>query len=76
MKLASSPATSRYQIQDWIYGCGGVLGRMPRNIDIEGDNKRIVCRVTYEAECRKTTMNYAKKYSGVPLKRASVSGKS
>ena len=49
---------------------------MPRNIDIEGDNKRIVCRVTYEAECRKTTMNYAKKYSGVPLKRASVSGKS
>ena len=40
--------------------------------NIEGDDERTVC----EAKCRETMMNYAKKYSGVPLKRASLNGKS
>jgi len=49
---------------------------MPGNMDVEGDDERTVCRVAYEAKCRETMMNYAKKYSGVPLRRASLSGKS
>jgi len=31
--------------------------------------------VACEAKCRETIMNYAKKYSGVPLKEVSLSGK-
>jgi len=44
--------------------------------NIEGNDERTVCRVACEAKCRETMMKYATKYSGVPLKRASLSGKS
>ena len=47
-----------------------------REENMEGDDERTVCRVACEAKCRETMMNYAKKYLGVPLKRASLSGKS
>jgi len=59
-------------------GCLGIwmLRVMMREENIEGDDERTVCRVTCEAKCRETMMDYAKKYSGVPLKRPSLSGKS
>jgi len=41
---------------------------MPGNIDVESDNERTVCRIACEPKCLEITMNYAKKYSGVPLK--------
>jgi len=48
-----------------------------REQNVEGDDdERTVCCVACEAKCRETMMNYAKKYSGVPLKQASLSGKS
>jgi len=47
-----------------------------REQNVQGDNERKVCHVVCEAKCRETMMNYAKKYSGVSLKRASLSGKS
>jgi len=73
----SSPAVFGCQIQDRMCGCGGVLCRMPGNMDVEGhDNERTVCRIKCEAKCRETRMNYIKTYLGVPLKHASVSGKS
>jgi len=53
-----------------------MLRVMMREENIEGDDERTVCRVMCEAKCRETKMIYAKKYSGVPLKRASLSDKS
>jgi len=53
-----------------------MLRVMMREENIEGDDERTVCRVACEAKCRETMMNYAKKYSWIPLKRASLSGKS
>jgi len=44
--------------------------------NIAGDDERTVCRVACEAKWRETMMNNAKKCSGVPLKRASLGGKS
>ena len=50
---------------------------MPGNIDVEGDDGgRRILRIALEAKCRETTINCAKKYSGVPQKQACVSGKS
>ena len=50
---------------------------MTGNIEVESDDGgRRICRVAFEATCREKTMNYAKKYSGVPLKQAYFSGKS
>jgi len=46
------------------------------NMNIKVDNEKIVSCVACEAKCRETLMNHAKKYSGVPQKRASLSGKS
>jgi len=48
---------------------------MPGNMDVEGNDKKTVCRVSCEAKCRETILNYAKKYSGAPLKKVSLSGK-
>jgi len=56
--------------------CSGVICRMPGTMDVEGDDERTVCHVVYEAKCRETMINYAKKSPGVPLKRASLAGKS
>jgi len=53
-----------------------MLRVMMREENIEGDDERTLCPVGCEAKCRESMMNYAKKYSGVPLKRASLSGKS
>jgi len=53
-----------------------MLRVMMREEKIEGDDERTVCRLACEANCRETMMNYAKKYSGVPRKRGSLSGKS
>jgi len=49
---------------------------MPRNMDVEGDDKKAVCRVACEAKFQETILNYAMKYSAVPLKEVSLSGKS
>jgi len=40
---------------------------MPGNRDVEGSDKKTVCRVACEAKCRETILNYAKKYSWVPV---------
>jgi len=53
-----------------------MLSVMTREQNVEGDDEITVCRVTCEAKCQEAMMNYSKKYSGVPLKRASLSGKS
>jgi len=45
-------------------------------MDVEGDEERTVCRIASEAKCRETMINYAKKSTGVPLKRPSLGGKS
>jgi len=39
-----------------------------REQNVEGDDEKTACRVVCEAKCRGIMMNYAKKYSGVPLK--------
>jgi len=49
---------------------------MPGNLDVESDDERTVRRVAYEAKCRETMINYAKKSTGVPLKQASLTCKS
>jgi len=50
---------------------------VPGNIDVEcHEGGRRICRVVLKAKCGETTMNCAKKYSGVPLKQGSVRGKS
>jgi len=49
---------------------------MPGNMNVEGDDERTVHRVVYEAKCRETMINYDKESPGVPLKRASLAGKS
>ena len=42
---------------------------MPGNRDLESDDhESTVSRVACEAKCEETTINYTKKYSGVPLK--------
>jgi len=47
----------------------GVFYWVPGNIDVEcDDGGRRICHMAFEAKCRETTMNCAKKYSGVPLK--------
>ena len=53
-----------------------MLRVMIREENIEGDDERTVCHIACEGKCREAMMNYAKKYSGVPLMRASLSGKS
>jgi len=65
-------------VVEYYAECLGIwmLRVMMREENIESDDERIVCHVACEAKCRETMMNYAKKYSGVPLKRASLSGKS
>jgi len=69
VKLAWNPTISQCQIQDQICGYGGVLYRMPGNRDLESDDhESTVSRVACEAKCEETTINYTKKYSGVPLK--------
>jgi len=49
---------------------------MPGNKHGMGNDERIVCRVTSVANSGETMMNYSKKYSGVPIKRACVIAKS
>jgi len=67
----------KWQILDRFSARSGVFYWIPGNIDVECDDSgRRIWRIAFEAKCRETTMNCAKKYSGVLLKQASVSGKS
>ena len=76
VELASRDNIFQCQFLDRFSARGGVFYWVPGNIDSECDDEGRICRVAFEAKCRETTMNCAKKYSGVPLKQASVSGKS
>jgi len=58
MELAASPVTSRYNIQDWFSGWGGVLQLVLMDVGVECiDEKVSVGRVVFRAKCREPSMN-------------------